>query len=294
MKKSIFDKNLPIILFSLYLVLSSYSVYMVLFPISSYVQIATIGISFVIFLFYYMRHPINVRVLTQPVIIVSILLLTTLVNGSDLKGVFLLGIRLVLIYYVVSVFILKGYDLMYSLYKAIFLLAVIFLIFHLVFDYLLPQAGLSYFYSYSTNIEGITKQHIYAGHFNIYFRWETTTEIFGFKILRCSGFCWESGQYQIYLNYVLMYLLFFDEGREKHKIIRVIIIIAAIITTASTMGYIIALLLLSGAVLNLRSKIKFLILVIMAVFVAMLIYRLIIEKQEVATISYTARTSEFD
>ena len=294
MKESIFVKNIPSILFSLFILLSSYSVYMVLFPALNYVRYVTPFICFVIFIFFYLRHSIKVRVLVEPFIVAFILLFLSFINGSNLVSTLLHVSNMLMIYYAVSVFILKEYDLMYSLYKAIFFLAVFFLVCYIVFDYLLPQAGLSYFFNYSTGLDGVSKKIVYTGHYNIYFRWATSTEIFGFKILRCSGFCWESGQYQIYLNYALMYLLFFDESRERCKTLRIIVISVAIISTASTMGYILALVLFSGAVLNMHSKIRYLLLITMAGVVALLIYQLIIEKQEVANVSYTARTSEFE
>ena len=288
MKESRLIKNITVILFSFFLLFSSYSVYMALFPTLNYVRYLTPFVCFVFSIFYYLRHPINVRVLVEPLVVVTILMLLSFINGSNIIGMLMIAFNVLTIYYAVSAFILQGYDMMYWLYKVIFFLAVVFLVFYIVFDIFFPKAGLSYYYKMDTGT------FIYSGHYNIYFRWATSTEIFGFKILRCSGFCWEPGQYQIYLNYALMYLLFFDEGRERCKILKIIVITIAIISTASTMGYIIAVALFAGIILNLNSKVKYFILIIISFIAVLLIFRLINEKQETSTFSYTTRASEFE
>ena len=67
-------KEIPVFLFSLYIVLSSYSIYMIVFPISSYIQMSLLGICAVIFLFYFSRNAVTLRVLLEPLIILALLL----------------------------------------------------------------------------------------------------------------------------------------------------------------------------------------------------------------------------
>ena len=287
-------KEIPVFLFSLYIVLSSYSIYMIVFPISSYIQMSLLGICAVIFLFYFSRNAVTLRVLLEPLIILALLLFTTLFNMTDFKTAFMCFIRFLMIYYAVAVMIMQGCDIMRALYRAIFCLMILFLVCYVVFDYIIPSAGLSVIYTKSTDIDGTTKLHAYANHFNIYFRWATSNRIMGLLLPRCSGFCWEPGQYQIYLNYVLMYLLYFDKTNDKMKKFRVALTIVSIITTTSTMGLFIMIILIVGAVLNFKSNIKFPMMVILSAIGIYLIFQLIAEKKMYSGESYGMRVSEFD
>lgn len=73
----------------------------------------------------------------------------------------------------------------------------------------------------------------FTNYFNIYYRWHDLRKVFGMRFNSCNGPFLEPGLYMIWLNYALIYELFF---RKATSYIKAIILGLAVVSTTSTMG----------------------------------------------------------
>lgn len=71
---------------------------------------------------------------------------------------------------------------------------------------------------------------------------------FGSSIGRNAGIFWEPGVYQIYLNLAIFFLLSFEKCSVKHKKLKFILLSITLVTTQSSMGYLIYMVLIIGLV----------------------------------------------
>ncbi len=90
----------------------------------------------------------------------------------------------------------------------------------------------------------------FTNYFNIYYRWHDLRKVFGMQFNSCNGPFLEPGLYMIWINYALIFELFF---RKKTNYIKAIILGIAVVSTTSTMGAILLCLIL-GIYFLYRSK----------------------------------------
>ncbi|CQR70533.1 hypothetical protein SOV_40610 [Sporomusa ovata DSM 2662] len=273
-----------------YIILSSYSIYMVVYSaIAKPIQLGMLLLGFSTFLIHFSMRRIRIKMVLLPLVVYVVLLLASIFNGSDLYEVAMRFLRFVAVYYVVVVFAEHDIDVLKVLYQVIFAMAVFMLACYITFDLIAPDLGLSYYYNEPTSITtGLTSTIVYESRFGIYFRWATTSPLFGLQIPRCNGFSWEAGQYQMYLNYVLLYLLHIAKKVDWKK---VAIIIVCLVSTFSAMGWLIAIIICSIWILRQRNTIyKWSEMIVCGIIGIYSGYQIIIEKM--GSISYASRSSE--
>ena len=143
----------------------------------------------------------------------------------------------------VSIFITWSAENKIDIFKAsantIFVIACFFLICYIGFD--LGVLGIEG-KIISINIPTGTsfKSTDFTCFCNFYFRWDNVARpVLGMPITRANGFFRECGEYQIFLNFALLYYWFIEQ--EKRNLIKEIILVLSVISTASTMGILILL-----------------------------------------------------
>lgn len=90
--------------------------------------------------------------------------------------------------------------------------------------------------------EGEIRRWQYTDFLHIYYRWKNERRILGFTIMASNGPFWEPGLYQIYLNFALYYELF----RKKTNRKTAGFLICAVLTTTSTTGIFLLIIILTG------------------------------------------------
>lgn len=274
-----------------YVILSSYSVYLVVFPIGTYFQIGMIILS-VITLLCLIRKNIKKSLLLIPVIVSVVFTVLSLFSGTDTFSTFLIFLRFTLIFFCVSLINTRNINLFQIIFQCLYCLMVFYFCCYIIFDVLFPNFGLSYIRDYLVNADGVATYRLFENHFNVYIRWATNLQVGGITIKRMTGFCWEAGQYQIYLNFILMYLLFFDKNIRR-KNFKVAFVIINIILCASSMGALIAVTLITIKLVLQKNKllryICFIPLLAMGVFA---VIGIVNEKSTNNFYSFSHRTSE--
>ncbi|MFQ6958151.1 hypothetical protein [Clostridium sp. D5] len=213
-----------------------------------------------------------------------------LFSGMALFNSIMVSARFVATFMIVSVLIDWEVDILHLLCEVIFFLAAIMLISYIVFDLIAPNAGLVAYYDDIVRADGTKSYALYHIHYGFYARWATTAPLFGWSFPRFSGFCWEPGQYMIYLNYTLFYLLFME---KKLKISRLVIVGISLFLTCSATGWIIAVLLVFLWNLNRRKSIgKYIMFVVCLLGGAAGIALIIMEKAETSIASFEGRTGD--
>ena len=271
----------------LYVILSSYSVYMVIFPIATIVQLGTIFVSFITL--FLGRDKINLNAFILPLTISFIFIFSTFFSTKDTIATILASIRFISIFWGVIILYQQKIDLLSKIYQCLFCLMIFYFFCYILFDFLAPNLGLSYIYRRKASINNIYT-YIYENHFNFYIRWVNSNSIFGIQIKRFNGFASEPGMYQIYLNYILMYLLFFAHTRQ---IKRIIFTIVNIVLCGSTMGVLLAAFFVLFAMMLQKNKyIRLLCFFPLIILGGVFAFYVIIEKSIAGAYSFGKRTSE--
>lgn len=276
-----------------YIIMSSYSVYMYLFSeINSYVQVGLLVLTIGTVLAFWSRRTMSKRCFYIPLAVMAVFCASTLFTDNELRVTFLIFFRFTFIFYTAVFYYEESTNVFRTIYRVLFVLIVFYFICYIIFEYFAPNLGLGYLYHTGTDVYGNLRIAKYESHFNLFIRWATSYNFWGLEIKRYNGFTSEPGQYQLYLNFVLMYLLFFSEN-EKHKAAKIVFIVLNIFLATSTMGNLIAIglfiiKLLNGK-LNAAKMFVFLPLSIAGIY-SMVI--LIIDKSVNSSYSYLSRTSE--
>lgn len=277
----------------LYLILSSYSVYMVVFPIGTIVQIGSLAFSAITIL--YVSHgKIAKKDFCIPLLVSLLFVSTSFLTTTDTFATIMIFARLTLIFFCVSAIRRKEYDLLRIVYQCLFFLMTFYFCCYVIFDVMAPNLGLSYVRENIVNLDGISTYRVFEKHFSFYIRWATSASFFGVSIKRLCGFCWEAGQYQIYLNFVLMYLLFFDKS-SKYKKYKILFTTLNIILCTSSMGFLVMVAMYMIALMQQKNKILRVLCFIPLLVVGVFSMLSIIQAKSVdSAYSFTNRTSELE
>lgn len=283
--------NLWIYFYILFLILSSYSVYMVVFKIGTSVQLISLGMS-VLTLLIFVRVGIKKTVFFVPLIVMIGFTAASLLTTTDTFATIMIFARFILLFYCVSILQRRDYDLLRIIYQCLFFLMTFYFCCYVIFDLIAPNLGLSYIRESIVNLDGISTYRVFENHFSFYIRWATSVSFFGVNIKRLCGFCWEAGQYQIYLNFVLMYLLFFDKSSKKKKY-KILFTTLNIILCTSSMGFLVMVAMYMIALMQQKNKIvRVLSFIPLLVLGAFSMLSIIQAKSVDAVYSFTNRTSE--
>lgn len=275
-----------------YLVLSSYSVYMYLNPkIATPIQLGMLLISMLTLLRFY-KTGIKKSLLFIASAVVGLFTAVTVVTTVDTFSTVLLGLRFLMILMCVFVFLKRNQDILTIIYQVLFFLMIFYFCCYVIFDLLAPGLGLTTIREPIVNRDGISTFVVYECHFGFYYRWATSASFLGIKIKRFSGFCWEPGMYQIYLNYILMYLLFFDKA-QKRNWKRIGFTLLNVVLCTSSMGYLVAVFMLMIALMLQKNKVLRVVCFIpLSIIGFMAIRNIIVTKNIEAVYSFSNRTSE--
>ena len=250
--KTVKKNNTWIYFYILYLILSSYSIYMVVFPIGTIVQIGSLVVS-AITIMYESRGKIAKSDFFLPIFVSVLFVAVSFLTTTDTFATIMIFVRFILIFYCVSILQRKDYDLLRIVYQCLFFLMTFYFCCYFIFDVMAPNLGLSYIRESIVNLDGISTYRVFENHFSFYIRWSTSASFFGVSIKRLCGFCWEAGQYQIYLNFILMYLLFFN-GFSKNKKIRILFTTLNIVLCTSSMGFLVMVAMYMIALMRQKNK----------------------------------------
>lgn len=275
-----------------YLIFSSYSVYMFLNPkIATSVQLGILVLS-VLSMLRFNKSRIKKNMLAIPVVIIGIFVAASILTTVDTVATILVGLRFLMILYCVVIFQQRDIDLLEIIYQVLFVLMFFYFCCYVVFDVFFPSLGLSYIRVPLVNQNGISTFAVYESHFYFYFRWATNSLIFGIPIKRLCGFCWEPGMYQLYLNYILMYLLFFDKTQRRNWK-RIVFTVINIALCTSAMGFLVAVALFTVALMLQKNKVLRIICTIpLLVIGIMAIQSILVTKSVESAYSYSHRMSE--
>lgn len=274
-----------------YILFSSYSVYMLFLFNASVVQLGTLIFSLFL-IFAIKKGTINKNLLLFPIILSLLFLGASLMTTRDSVATALALTRFLTISYCVFALYKKKKNLCHLIYECLFSLMVFYFLCYMIFDIFMPDLGLSHMYDDVTNLDGISTYRLFENHFNFYIRWATSVTFLGFDIKRMCGFCWEAGQYQIYLNFILMYLLFFKDNNITDRY-RVMFTLLNIALCGSTMGIIVAVFLLTTKAVIIGSGWKRLVTAFPYIVIGCgtILYFVNMKSMD-AVYSYTTRTSE--
>ncbi|MDK0618373.1 hypothetical protein QTH51_10110 [Clostridium perfringens] len=215
----------------------------------------------------------------------TIIIISLIINNGIKIDLFSFIVRFYCILSDIHYIINKKIDFFEIFNKIVYFFAVTSLIFYFTIMFLnLPHQSYiyngiehrNYFYLFSTN------QYI---------------DILGYRLIRNNSIFWEPGMFQIYLNISLFYQLFF---RGKINIKYTLIFILALITTTSTMGIIILIIMIITKVLLSKFKNKYLNLlkmypIIILVFISMYMLIFLIRYKEISSVmSYNTRIMDFE
>lgn len=277
----------------LYLILSSYSVYMVVFPIGTTVQLGAMAIS-VITMGLYLRDGILRKMFFFPLGILLLFTGASLFSTVDTYATLMIFARFCLIFYCVAILMRREIDIFRIIYRCLFFLMTFYFCCYILFDILAPELGLSYISLNIINLNGVNTKVIYENHFDIYIRWANSVQFFGVEIKRLCGFCWEAGQYQTYVNFVLMYLLFFDK-HSKNKVFKILFTVLNVVLCGSSMGYLIAVVLFAVKMSLQKNKVlRILCFFPLLAVGGFAVLSIIQEKSVDGVYSFTNRTAELE
>lgn len=278
-----------------YFIMSSYSVYMYLFSeINSYVQIGMLLLTAGTVIAIWSKTAMKKSCFYIPLAVTAVFVLSTFFTDNDTITTLIVFLRFILIFYTAALYYEGNNNIFRTIYCVLFVLIVFYFACYVIFEYIAPGLGLSYLYHSRIDAYGNPFIAKYESHFNVFIRWATTYNFFGLNIKRFNGFSWEPGQYQLYLNFVLMYLLFYAEN-EKHKVAKIVFILFNIFIATSTMGYLIAIGLLAIRLFDGKmTPIKVFSFLPLSAAGIYSIVMIVIEKSLKSNYSYISRTSELE
>lgn len=275
------------------LILSSYSVYMIYFPITTIVHFVILCVSAITILLF-AKDGIQRNMFFIPMIALLLFTIASCFTTTDTISTISFCLRFLAIAYAVAFLYRRKFDLFRLIYQCLFFLMIFYFCCYVLFDLLFPNLGLSYIRTDFINLDGVPSYSIYENHYNIYLRWVTTTSLLGINIKRLAGFCWEAGQYQIYLNFILMYLLFF-ERMAKNKKIKILFTILNIILCGSSMGYLLAVSLIVIFLMQQKNRIVRILCFVPLIVIGGIMFIYIIKTKSIAaSYSYTNRMAELE
>lgn len=211
-----------------------------------------------------------------------VVLLIWTVGGSSIPMVLRILLKLIPVLLFVGAMEEQNIDLLKIVYNALFFLICISLIFFVLFD--LGIAGVEpsrYIWELNNGY-----QYIYTDYLGIYYRWHRTRSVLGFDMISANGLWHEPGAYQIYANLGLFMSLFMYDKKIK---IRPIIFILAVISSTSTMGLLIMVLLIVLKTLRKINPIKLALIEVAGIVGGLFIVNLLGEKM--TTSNWFSRTS---
>lgn len=153
-----------------------------------------------------------------------VLAFLNIINNGNMSEYFGIFLRLIGVYIFCLYCLKNNVDTLKLLYKFSLLCAIIYFICFLLFDIgPLQDNG---------NLVVVNEQ-VFTNYYNIYYRWHDLRKVFGLTFNSCNGPFSEPGLYMIWLNYGLIYELFF---KERPNYVIAFFFIVTVITTTSTMG----------------------------------------------------------
>lgn len=172
----------------------------------------------------------------------QVIMLFVLLQFTSLVNLFLYPVEFIVLEYklilVIIFFLLiaycfqHNYNLIRYLYNILLLIVVITLMIYIPVELLKLNAPFSLF-------KGSDSTVIYKNYFGFFFTYSTK------KIPRISGFFWEPGVYEIYLNLTLYFYIILHKKNKIH----LFVILSSIILCQSTLGWIIGLMLVGYLVI---------------------------------------------
>lgn len=177
---------------------------------------------------------IDYRSVTELLLICLGLFVLGLINGSKLFGILFLLFRIIGLFFFAVYCRSKNINAFKVLFNIVFVLAVFYLLCYVIFESgLFPFEGRTIRITLGNESRLANRTSLnYTCFCHIYYRWQSMNFL-GSWTARNNGPFWEPGNYQIYLNFALVYYLFFMK-RKKWYIVGTLII--AIINTTSTAG----------------------------------------------------------
>lgn len=278
-------------------IIASSSVYMVYLNVvapvlEDAIKIGIILLNILYFMLCYINSRISVKKLIIPIFISVIFVLISIISSNNIMYVGMFVLKFTSVWYMCLGLLKSDIDIFEILYEVLYPMIVYILICYILIDIIEMDIPHTYFYSMGVDGRKVAK---YENYFNIYFCWLSRSGgMFGFDdVKRMSGFSWEPGQYMVYLNYVLWYLLY--KCKEMHWI-RVICVVASILFAFSAMGWIIGAILLGVWFVNyFKNIILKCISGLISVFaIIQAVINIVNEKILYGSYSYNARTSEMD
>lgn len=277
----------------LFYILSSYSVYMVLLVDGTIVQLLALLLSVFTVIMLLRHSAISKKIILMPLVATAVFCASTFFSTNDIVTTLLYFLRFSCVFWVVALYMKQGKDLLQVIYKCVLILAIFYFVCYLIFDVASPDLGLQAIRDVGVDVTGKTYVRLFHNHYNIYIRWATSYDLFGLTIDRLSGFCWEAGQYQIYLNFALMYLLFFENNQKRH-LKEIVFFCLNVVLTASAMGILIMVVLFMIKLLGMKNgMMKVLLFVPLIGAGIVFIVQLLVEKSVNSEYSYTSRMGEF-
>ena len=236
--KIIIEKNynLCIYIFAFLVLITSESIYESVFGVLDYGLKIFLIAFFVPVLLLINRQYVKLYTLIGFAMIMCSIL--CILGGSVTTMEFLkIWVRFFPILFIVTFYETRGYDTFYIIYKVILFLIILSLLFYVCFDLGVLQI--------QPNIIRVPMENgeykFYREYLKIYYRWHNTRKVLGYNLVSANGIWHEPGAYQIYINLGLYYEL---NMREKASIKRILIFVVACISSTSTAGLILTILLL--------------------------------------------------
>lgn len=251
-----------------------------------------IGITLLSVLVFFMHRNKMIRIesLFQIVLLCLIITIIGIINGSSVSGILVLEFRIIGIFLFVEYSYHMNVDIFDCLFKVIFVIAVVYLAFYLIFE-----TGIIPFDQVRTRVvlgneDRVANRSVimYTNFYNIYYRWQST-RFFGVWMARNNGPFWEPGNYQIYLNFALTYYLFHDNNKKNVWII--LLLSSAVINTTSTMGIIIFCINIILYIIKSRKSLSKLV-ISAIVIISILILGIHVYVEKIETQSYAMRASD--
>ncbi len=258
-------------------ILSSDSIYGIMYEILTPLKLTVIVIGAFGIVFARINRKFIVDLVVVFVVGIGIYLVTYF-NGTSGECLYII-LRIFCVYPVIVVCKRINRSFMEEFSKVVYFFAIIFLVIYIVMIFM--GEDIPYVMEYRENL------HPYKNYGNIYFQ---INHFIG-TIHRSHAYTWEPGQYMFYLNIALYYYLFVENTRENVK--KIVILIVAIITTFSTMGYLILFLQLLFLIMSLKNT-RQLILIKAINIITIVICAYLVYSEKTTTGSYMVRTMQLN
>ncbi len=170
-------------------------------------------------------------------ILFFVMFIWSLLGYTTVSEILKIVIRLFPILILVEFFVERHVNIFEVLCNCIIFLIILSLLNYALFD--LGILGIPPSYVQVVRENGEIQR--YTNYLDIYYRWHGSRKLLGRELISANGFWHEPGAYQIYINLALYFELF---KRDTYSRIRVGILLLACISSTSTMGIILSLVLI--------------------------------------------------